>query len=985
MGIIRFVLIGSVVCSAAAFGEVALVLRANMDELRCEMPNETYRFVGSNAPGQIFLPDEPANIRLVLKKGTDEGPVDFSIEIQEIGTRTPGRVVQGMEGFTDTAGHAPLIDLIGKPASHPLKVAFDDAPEKAVEVQGLPLPKRFGTYALVLVRDNKRHFLATVCRVPVPRPNGNVENVPVFGEGSLIDRSPALRAQQYYRMGVRGWRSELSWSESADGKYDFSRYDELFAGAEAAGMGIMVTLGGHPQWAWPFSPMQTPGAVGPNWDGNPYWGQADWLCDPKLYPRYGAWIKTFCERYWKGGKGALWGIENYNEPWEGGGISGWARDCIEYRSIQKLISGAARTVDTKIKLLAASSIMNTEDKFYSDGSGEFDSHVDIFTDHYVVPCMAYGPMVASAHGKESMETETWFVNTECLLPQGVAQFMAAGQKRIAPWHPRVLFDRFPGTDDNYFIPTPVVAATAAFNYFVTGKEFEKIVFRDHLPWVFQFGKDSDVNALLVVFGQLMTIGGAGPRERLWAQVDGAAGGTMTIDNADGLLSFYDLAGNPLYAGEKSVSLPMTIFPTYVTCAKGPAAAAVRIKAAKIEGKRPVEILPRDFDRPLSAAGLALEVGLHNCLNRTISGSLMVAAPETITLKEIQQNIELGPGQTKELTFPATAAKPPAANSFPFRFRFTSDAGDAEYAEDLSVAIAVKRSIKVDGNLDDWKDIPGVMVIAKAEKVDSAELLRRPWLEVKEKQPDGTFGEVKLAWDGKFLYVAALVNDPTDEKAPIRMEGRDENSYFHTKADDELPQFKKFLEKFPNRSMAEAPYVYARSPEAGIPFRRDRLQIALDVTADWHDLKPTTDRLPCGFHAVPDTDYEYSLYLCKDGKSELWRQLAPGVPRIHDFPRQPRGQLTTGPVPKADHVVRRDGKAYIYEMAIPQTELSKLKLEPGTAFGFVYKIGNSDGPSVEYGHDKAVTKINGLTLHPYWERSPSAGVRWTLVGELPSGK
>ena len=116
MGIIRFVLIGAVVCSAAAFGEVALVLQSNMDELRCEMPNKTCRFVGSSAPGQIFLPDEPANIRLVLKKGTDNGPVDFSIEIQEIGTRTPGRVVQRMEGFTDTAGHAPLIDLIGKPS-----------------------------------------------------------------------------------------------------------------------------------------------------------------------------------------------------------------------------------------------------------------------------------------------------------------------------------------------------------------------------------------------------------------------------------------------------------------------------------------------------------------------------------------------------------------------------------------------------------------------------------------------------------------------------------------------------------------------------------------------------------------------------------------------------------------------------------------------------------------------------------------------------
>ena len=57
-----------------------------------------------------------------------------------------------------------------------------------------------------------------------------------------------------------------------------------------------------------------------------YWGTGDWVCDPELYERYGQWITAFCQRYWKDGRGALWGLENYNEPWEGGGISGWARD-----------------------------------------------------------------------------------------------------------------------------------------------------------------------------------------------------------------------------------------------------------------------------------------------------------------------------------------------------------------------------------------------------------------------------------------------------------------------------------------------------------------------------------------------------------------------------------------------------------------------------------------------------------------------------------
>ena len=137
-------------------------------------------------------------------------------------------------------------------------------------------------------------------------------------------------------------------------------------------------------------------------------------------------------------------------------------------------------------------------------------------------------------------------------------------------------------------------------------------------------------------------------------------------------------------------------------------------------------------------------------------------------------------------------------------------------------------------------------------------------------------------------------------------------------------------------------------------------------------------MTAGFHAVPDTDYEYALYATTDGNSELWRMLAPGVPRIHDWPRQPRGRRTTGPVAGAKHVVKREGNVYIYEAAIPREELGDLKLEAGTTVGIVLRAGNNDGPNVDFGADKAVTKTNGLSLHPYWERKPSAGARWTLV-------
>lgn len=1010
-------------CTVASADSPSILLHANMAELKCAPPdaNAQARVVEGNAPGLLFLEDEPVGVRLLLTK-PDEGPAaSYAIEIQEIGMRTPGKTTQ--EAWTDTAGNAQVIDLINPPVAHPVPVAFGDKNVADLWITNLPVPKRYGTFALVWVAGQQRTFLCTLCRLPQPRPYGTIDNVPIFGEGQLLDMQHLWKMGLYYRMGVRGWRSELSWNETKDGNYRWDDYDKFFSAAEAAGEKVMVTLGGHPDWTRPFG-SPTP-AANYKLGGGGYGGTGDWLCEPNLYPRYGRWIEAFCQRYWKDGQGALWGLENYNEPWEGGGISGWARDLLQYRQIQRTIGQAARKVSPDIKLLAASSIMNTEDKLYSDGSNEFDAWLDIFTDHYVPPAMCYGPMVARKHGKTSMETETWFVNTEFLLAQGVAQFMACGQRHIAPWHPRVLFDKLADTmvdslvpqegnkppkktpvrAEGLMIPTPVVAATAAFNYFTTGKGFEKMVFRDHLPFVFQFGKDDDPSALLVVFGKLLPIGGDNPKEVLWAQVNDANGGTLTVDNADGLLKFYDLAGNPQHVGDKTVALPMTIYPTYITCDKGPAAAAERLKAARIDGKRPVEILPHDFSKVMGAAGNTLTVAIHNCYNRKIAGKLTVAAPEGVILKADRQAVELEAGQTQPVVFEIASAAPNAANAYPFRFDFASDAGDANYAEALNVAIAKKATMAIDGRLDKWKDIPGIVISATKSKTDVTELMRRPWLKIQEEDPNGTHAEVKLAWDDNYLYVCARVNDPTDEPFPIRMEGRDENSYFHTAADDAISPYKEFLLWGANgipkprvgkkvdangpapvpptqpafaKSFGDVPYVYRRSPEGGIPFRRDRLQVAFDVTDDWHDLQSDTDKVPYGFHNVPDTDYEYSLYLCGDGNSELWRQLAPGVPRIHDWPRQPRGENTTGPVAGAKHLVKREGSVYIYEMAIPKSELANLKLTAGTTFGFVFKIGNSKGPSIEYGHDKAVCKINGLTLHPYWERSPSAGVRWTLA-------
>ena len=312
------------------------------------------------------------------------------------------------------------------------------------------------------------------------------------------------------------------------------------------------------------------------------------------------------------------------------------------------------------------------------------------------------------------------------------------------------------------------------------------------------------------------------------------------------------------------------------------------------------------------------------------------------------------------------------------------------------------------------------------------------------EPDGSFAEVKLAWDEAHLYVAARVNDPTDSPGHERLaRGKwDEDQYFRSAKDDAVceslrpfeklvladmrrkdvaektqkdpqwPKYQAFLKahpeadqavksnaargyfearrRNPRATFADAAYVYKRTPWDAHPWSGDTLQFGLDVAAGYYfRMKPDTDRVPYGFHAMPDTDYEYAAYRCADGATELWRILAPGVPRGHYDPRQPRAKYDQGPVAGGGLAVRRSGSVTVYELALPWAEMrlqdvpwSDLQVprwspRPGRTFGFCFRVNNNKGPKLTFGRGKSATKTNGLSLHPYWEAGPSCGIRWAL--------
>ncbi|HUT36254.1 MAG TPA: hypothetical protein VNE39_22390 [Planctomycetota bacterium] len=1008
--------------AAQALGAADLLLPENLKTMGCGAPDTKLLFVRSSQPGNVFYPGDSVDLTIKVTRGK-EALRSVALEIIEIAARQ-NKYLKGWSVMSEPVA----IENLGSRGKLDVPVTIEDKEGTTAEVEArnVPVPARYGTYAVTIAPNGENpQFLCTLLRAHKPKEGFDVD-APVFGEGQFLTHDSQkpehirARALTLARLGIKGVRIELGWAEGKPGTYDWGRFDPLMNGLAEAKIKALVTMGGHPYWTEPFG-QPTPACI-PQ--------KPDHSCMPKHYEAFGKWIYAFCERYWKGGNGALWAIEHWNEPWEGISISGWESDSNHYRALMKQIADNARKVDRRIKTAAACSIMNTEDKFLSgEDRNELAKLVDLFTDHYVPPRTSYGPMVAKHWGKESTDTETWIAATEVLLPQIVTQFLACGQDRMTPWHPAMTYFKAPGSPMNFQMPNPVALASNVFNVFLTGRRFQRMLFHDHLPWAFQFGTGRD--AVVVFFGKLYAPHGGDPKDVLWWQLQAHEGGTITIDNADGRLEFYDIAGNRELEGQKQVALPMDHLSHYIRSPRGGIKLIEqRLAEAKIEGMRPVEIIARDFTAPVDAPNAAVRFTVHNLLNRRISGTLRVTPPAGIKLKAASTELKLGAGQRANVTWEIAEAKPAPTNAYLFRFAFAGDTGTAEWTENLNVAAASKGTKTIDGNLDDWKGDLGVLVDAKLQKVDPTQQAWMPFLAAKDAQPDGSFAELRLAWDDRFLYVAARVHDPSDSPGKQRLATWDEEQYFRSakddetcerlrpyrkfvlanlrdkktegkmKADPEWPAYQKFIEsdlelkhavtsnaatvyfqakdRNPKATFADAYYVYKKTPWNDQPWAGDTLQLGFDVLPDYHyNMKLDTDKVPHGFHAMPDTDYEFAAYPCLDGKAELWRILAPGMARTHHYPRQPRAKFDQGPVAGSQQVVRREGKVTTYELAIPWSELKQWKPKAGQTFGFTFRVNNNEKPNIVYGADKSATKSNGLSLHPYWETKPSCGIRWAL--------
>lgn len=793
----------------------------------------------------------------------------------------------------------------------------------------------FGVYALIVELPGKgRQAAGTFGRAHVPNPAaGDGKSSPLLYHqhwGWPMDLQMALVARLGYRWvrtdGTPTWGNVATRTADGgpDGPFDWAKLDEMMEIYRRYGLWVQSNMYGSPQ----------------NATTEANWKAYNVVHLPKYDQAWGSFVEEAVRRYCgKDGNGPLQIIDYYNEPWEGGGISGWKSDSARYRAIYKIIYDRAHKASPHIQVGGCSSIMNTVDKFFSVKDWRTMYKFDILTDHYVQPYSSYGPRLAKNLGIPSIETETWIGNTPDNLVATATHFLAAGQSKVNPNHPVQLFWK---RGQSVLMPSPPVMAANQFLFATAGKEFKRIVFLDHLPWLYEWsdGKSS----LFILAGDRHRINAAAAT--LYDQI--RANGTITISNLRGKLRAYDTYGNPYPATRGRYTVPCAYTSVYLeapTLAPGAVIGAVR--DGVMEGIKPVEIFADDFAVPVGQAK-TLDVDVHNVLNRPVAGTLTVTPPSGIRLAGTTAVLSLKPGETQTVKLPIQSADVNPANAYEFAYKFAGNDGGAELTEVLHANVLAYGHPTIDGSLADWTDVPPVIVFGEALQRDMTERAWKPWEQ--EKEVSKGLAEVRFKWDEQNLYIAVRDRNK-DWQAKPRLSARDDDSYF---GKDDMAQ------------------TYIKGIYEALPFSGHCVQLGIGLGLHKAGLAPMTN-VPARMVADDDTDYEYAFWGAPDG-GEIWRNSQPGMQLFNFLPRcMPQGYSG---VPKgATTVVKRDGDDTIYEVAIPLADMPELQPAPGKIIKLTFAL---PGSGIKFGLGRSRTRSNGLTLKNTWEADPSCDIRWGFV-------
>ncbi|MGC8668720.1 MAG: hypothetical protein ACP5VE_11455 [Chthonomonadales bacterium] len=893
------------------------------------------------------------------------------------------------------------------------------------------VPERFGGYALVAdLGTLGRAFAAALVRVPKPD-LGRVQ-FPTYALDLPwpFQMSEAV-AVLFQKLGVKGCRMGAGYypTTAPDFRQRIEEFEQHLKWAWKHQITVLLTVGegGAPMPLGRPRPWLSPDDVMLD-------TKSDYAWLPEFDGDFERWSALIAGTYgWP--KGPVNAMELWNEPWEGISISGWGADMIRYRDLYTRmalgIEEARRTAGVRVLIGGACSSTNTRDKLFCDGSDRFLKWLDFVSIHYQP--LAADPALEkkwvnrkSPYGPVRVwDTESWIANSEDRVAAVIASMRAQGQTRTAGiyhgnvYTPEVLTDRPREGIVQAWSPAAAVAATQKF---LGQRPFERILFRNGLPWVFVFGSrpapdgaplpvrtrnsrhfgERD-DGTVVVLGDLGAIydrnrtlfrqitglqnvpdvdaarralaalppdAGDERRRVLQAALDAAAvvrGASLTLGDGGGQFVLYDFYGNPVPAHGGKIVVPLN-GQGYFLRTRGAPGSFGRLIAAiekgRIEGYVPVEIVAHDLLARIEEHPM-LHITLTNILNRPVHGELDVRL-EGLKLDGTKQHLALAPHETREVHMAVVGGHPTPTNTYHVNARFDAGKdGVAAHAEDLHVNVVSRRSIVVDGDLSDWRGVlPQPMSAALGRSLTEEAYL--PFLQAKSAASSGA-AVIWLAYDDQFFYFAARIADDTPYEGNIRFATRNDDAYFYPET--------VYEDRAKTRALhwpaGVRRFSYRKDPDLPSGNGTDNVQIAFNVLpADRKTWLPYPRGTMPHFMTYQDTDYEFAFNQVAPqygGGFEIWRLLAPGMPRKHFYPRQPKAPVDGGPVSNGKLVMRREGNTRIVEAALPWSELRDVKscIDAGLPVKFTCRINDNGGPALELAAERSVSKAGTPTFHNDW--------------------
>jgi hypothetical protein len=880
---------------------------------------------------------------------------------------------------------------------HPTVFKIDDAGSVPIELD-LPsggtqditihpdVPERFGGYALISdVPGHGRSFIATLVRTLAADP-GRVQ-FPTFAldfvdAGTMSEGVYVL----FQKLGIKGVRLGTQYWPTNDPKYNegMERTAKYMDWARKHDLTIMMTLSaGNTSDAQPLGrprPWLTP-------EGEMIKRKDDRAWLPSLDDDFQKWVRTLSATYgWP--KGNLNAMELWNEPWDGASISGWGADIPRYREMYthmaEGIVQARQSDNVKVLIGGTCSSTNARDKLFPDGKDTFLKWTDFVSIHYQAlsadPSLEriYQDRVSPLGPVRTWDTESWIANSEDRVAGVIASMRAQGQSRTAGVYRGNAYDARIVKVGNRAFPVvqawSTAAAIAATQKFIGQRDFNQILFKNGLPWVFVFdgapltdgGKAKGDDGTVVIVGDLSKVYSTSPDRPLFRSVPVDAKASLSIKDPEGIFRLYDFYGNRVPATAGVITVPLNGLGYFVRSDGSAGSFQKLIEAIRIahsEGYAPVQIVAHDLtaaveDKP------TLKITLTNILNRPVQGRLAASLGD-LKLAVPTQTISLGANESRDILIPVTEGTAAANNLYPLTSSFDAGAdGSANHEELMHANVIARRTIHVDGDLSDWKGVLPEILPGKTIGASQTEEAYLPF-ENFSKGPASGASTVYLAYDDQNFYFAAKISDDTPDPGMVRFANRDDDSYFYpnvaTDAQGKLLVWPSGVRH----------YTYRRNYETPVGTSlHDNVQIAFNVL----DQKPWLPNPPGTMpHFIDywDTDYEYALNpvaAAYGGGTEIWRSLAPGTPRKTDFPREPKAAFDQGPVSGGKLVIKHDGNTRIVEAAIPWTEMPEVwkRMQAGKTVKFSCRVNDNGSPARELATGRSVSKDNGPAFHDAWQ-------------------